>query len=174
MKKLNIGSGSKRIDGYLGVDIVPFPNVDIVSSAWALPCEDSSIDEILSEHMIEHLTFEEFNKSIVEWYRVLKENGCLIIECPDLLGICREFISSNDFNRYVSFKGYWPLIAHFYGHQRGNSPEEKFGQIHKSGYTQEHLEFHLKGVGFTSFTNEPPKKCNPHSPTIRIKAMKNG
>lgn len=172
MPKLNIGCRNSRIEDYKNCDIVDGPCVDYICSADKLPFEDNSIDEVLSEHMIEHLTFEEFNRSIVEWHRVLKVGGSIIIECPDLMGVCKAFVDSNHFNQYFSFAGYWPLIAHFYGHQRGASPEEKLSQVHKSGYTVEHLRFCLEGIGFKDILLLQPMRCNPSSPTIRLIAKK--
>ena len=172
MIRLNVGSGSKILEGYINCDVIALPNVDIVAAADKLPYEDNKVDEVLSEHMIEHLTFEEFNRTIVEWYRVLKSGGVLTIETPDLMGICEQFVTSNYFNQYTSFKGYWPLIAHFYGHQRGSSLEEKLGQVHKSGYTYKHLFYCLEGIGFKDLVSEIPRKANPHSPTLRIRAFK--
>jgi predicted SAM-dependent methyltransferase len=172
MKKINIGCRSSRIEGFENCDIVDGPEVDYVCSADGLPFEDCSIDEILSEHMIEHLTFEEFNRAINEWCRVLKPGGILTIECPDLLGVCKAFVEQNHFGQYSSSKGYWPLIAHIYGHQRGSSPEEKMSQVHKSGYTEEHLRYVLKGVGFFDITSQSPLRNNPDSPTLRIVGVK--
>ncbi len=170
--KLNIGCRSSRISNFLNCDMVDGPCVDYVCYADVLPFEDDSVDEILSEHMIEHLTFEEFNRAIVEWHRVLKKKGVLTIECPDLYGVCKEFVELNNHAQYLSFKGYWPLIAHLYGHQRGANKEEKLSQVHKSGYTREYLIYVLHGVGFWETRDEAPKRCNPNSPTLRLKTTK--
>ena len=44
-------------------------------------------------------------------------------------------------------------------------------QVHKSGYTTEHLSEVLTGIGYYNITNEKPKKtcCMP---VIRLKATK--
>jgi predicted SAM-dependent methyltransferase len=130
------------------------------------------VDEILCEHIIEHLTFEQFNRAIVEWHRVLKVGGCLIIECPDLLGLCKQFVKANEFGRFQSYRGFWSLQSHFYGHQRGSSDEEKLAQVHKSGYTMEHLKTVLDGVGFGEFDELTPLHGVPHTAVLRLKALK--
>lgn len=170
--KLNLGCGPDRIDGFIGCDIIPGPSVDVVCSIDKLPFEDCSIEEIVCEHVIEHLTFEQANRAIEEWYRVLQDRGKLTIECPDLLGICKQFVESNEYGRYWSYKGYWAVIHCLYGHQRGKSNEEKFSQIHKSGYTVEHLSFMLEGVGFSGITEETPVYDVPFTSVLRVSSYK--
>lgn len=170
--RLNLGCGPNRIDGYVGCDLIDGPAVDVVCSVDSLPFDDNTAEEILCEHVIEHLTFEQFNRAIIEWHRVLKVGGVLIIECPDLLGLCKQFVESNEFGRYQSYKGYWPIIAHFYGHQRGSNDDEKFAQIHKTGYTLEHLVAVLDGTGFGKFEEYEPEHGVPHTCVIRLKSTK--
>lgn len=174
--RLNIGCGPHRIEGYTGVDLLPGPAVDIVAPADKLPFKDEEVDEILAEHLIEHLTYFQFNKAMAEWYRVLKPDGLLTIECPDLLGLCKQFAddSTNEYDRYITYKGYWPIIAHLYGHQRGKNEAEEMSQVHKSGYTREHLQDVLNGLGYDceTFEDEKPQKATPHSPVLRISARK--
>lgn len=170
--RLNIGCGPERIEGFTGVDILPGPAVDIVAPSDKLPYENESVDEIVAEHLIEHLTYYQFNRTMAEWYRVLKSGGTLTIECPDLLGLCKQFVEANEYERYTTYKGYWPIIAHLYGHQRGKSEAEEMGQVHKSGYTKEHLTSVLTGLGFTFIVNENPRKATPYSPVLRFEARK--
>ena len=171
--KLNLGCGPNRIEGYIGVDIIPGPTVDIVASIDKLPYKDEEVDAIIAEHVIEHLTYYQFNRAMAEWHRVLKKGGTLEIECPDLLEWCKLFVASNEYGRYTSHKGHWPIIAHFYGHQRGRNEAEEMSQVHKSGYTYEHLYDVLCGVGYDceSFEHVAPKKacCMP---VIRFRTKK--
>lgn len=170
--KLNVGSGPYKMEGYTNVDLLPGPFVDVVSPADQLPFKDGEVDEILAEHLIEHLTYFQFNKTMAEWFRVLKPGGTLTIECPDLLGLCKQFVEANEYDRYTTYKGYWPIIAHIYGHQRGKSEAEEMSQVHKSGYTRDHLLSILYGLGYSTCHDETPKKATPHSPVLRIKAIK--
>lgn len=169
--KLLLGCGPTRMEGFVGVDIIGGPTVDIISSVDTLPFKDGEVDAIVAEHVIEHLTYYQFNRAMAEWYRVLKSGGTLEIECPDLLEWCKRFVESNEYNRYVSHKGHWPIIAHFYGHQRGRNEAEELSQVHKSGYTKDHLWDILNGLGYTNIASIAPKKtcC---APVIRMKATK--
>ncbi len=173
MLKLNIGSGPyKPLEGFTNVDLLDGAYIDIVAPSHKLPIDNNSVDEILCEHMIEHLTYYQFNRTLAEWQRVLKVGGLLTIECPDLLGICKQFVESNEYGRYTTYKGGWPLIAQIAGHQRGRSDEEILSQVHKSGYTMEHLKIVLEGAGFGMFKELVPTKVMPFNPAIRLASYK--
>ncbi len=54
--KLNLGCGNKRKEGFLGVDKYPCEAVDeIADLTQELPFEDSSVDEIWMDNIIEHI-----------------------------------------------------------------------------------------------------------------------
>jgi ubiquinone/menaquinone biosynthesis C-methylase UbiE len=80
--KLDIGCGNRKKDGYIGVDIVKTPSVDIVCDIrQGLPMiENNSVDEIYCSHILEHIAnLEEVMK---EFHRILKSSGSLIIRVP--------------------------------------------------------------------------------------------
>jgi SAM-dependent methyltransferase len=53
---VDLGCGSRKSSGYIGVDIVPCPGVDIVADlTQTLPFEESSVDRIKAHDIIEHL-----------------------------------------------------------------------------------------------------------------------
>ena len=54
--------------------------MDIVSPGDQLPLEDSSVDFVISSHVIEH--FPDPIKALSEWYRVVKPGGYLYIIAP--------------------------------------------------------------------------------------------
>ena len=171
--KLNLGSNDKHIDGFLNVDLLPGPGVDMICPAQDLSCiEDCSVDEILAEHLFEHFTFYQANRALSEWFRVLKDGGQLIIEVPDLLGLCKAFVEANNYQRFQSNRGHWGLIHHLFGNQRGRTEEENLAQTHKSGYTEERLIEMLTGVGFKSIYKLEPVKNTPGSCVLRIAAIK--
>ena len=83
MKKLNLGSGGRPIDGYINVDISPkAPKVEIVHDLDEMPWpfEGESIDEVLMAHCLEHL--KDHNLAMREIHRILKPGGHAIISVP--------------------------------------------------------------------------------------------
>jgi predicted SAM-dependent methyltransferase len=171
--KLNIGCGCRLLPGYENLDIVPVPGAVKILSAHSLDqYETDSVDEVLAEHILEHLTFFEANLALQEWHRVLRPGGKLIIECPDLEGLCKAFLRASEYQRYQSNMGHWPLIAHFYGHQRGSTEDERLAQVHKTGYTFDRLKEILKGMGFSSIDSLKPVKMTPGACVTRLSAVK--
>ncbi len=73
--KLDIGCGKNKKTGFIGVDIDKNSDVDIVASALNLPFEDSTVSEVNSSHLVEHLYPNEVPKFFNEIYRVLKKGG---------------------------------------------------------------------------------------------------
>jgi hypothetical protein len=79
--KLNLGCGIVLRDGFVNVDIIDFPGVDVkadLCEPWIW--EDNSIDEINMEHFIEHFDPKDRGHMISEAYRVLKTGmKCTVI-----------------------------------------------------------------------------------------------
>lgn len=84
--KLNLGSGQNPREGYLNVDKFPQGNPDIVMDLEATPWtfDDNSVDEILLNHVLEHLgaTVDTFFGIIKEMYRVCKNGATIQINVP--------------------------------------------------------------------------------------------
>ncbi len=81
--KVNLGSGYKRIDGFVNVDHDPLVKPDyIVDFEFEpLPFEDSSVLEIVAHHVLEHIG-ENFLNLMKELYRVSKHGAILDIKFP--------------------------------------------------------------------------------------------
>ncbi len=93
---LNLGSGIKRIRaGVLNVDFYPFKEVDIIADTTQLPFIDNSVDAIVNEFVLEHLTEPE--RVVREMFRVMKPGAILYVAVP----FVASFHSSpNDFFRW--------------------------------------------------------------------------
>tara|TARA_B100001109_G_scaffold254368_1_gene253897 strand:- start:771 stop:1331 length:561 start_codon:yes stop_codon:yes gene_type:complete len=84
--KLNLGSGSKILDGYINVDKYDYYKPDIIHDleVFPYPFEDNSIEEILLSHVLEHIgqSPEVFLNIIKEFYRICKNNSVIKIKVP--------------------------------------------------------------------------------------------
>ena len=82
-KKLHIGSGPQRLEGWINIDNLPYPGVDKVLDVTAgLPFRWVSF--IFAEHFIEHLAYDAALNLLRECRRVLKDNGVLRLSTPNL------------------------------------------------------------------------------------------
>lgn len=118
--------------------------------ALNLPYKDGEIDNIYTSHLLEHFSLKEAQSALVEWKRVLKEGGRLVINVPDMewaaqaiLALCdrkhpnlgNDKIDSDLFNTLEM------LMEVIYGNQ------DHEGEFHKSGYTVSIIENMFKKVG---------------------------
>lgn len=81
--KINLGSGYKRIDGFLNIDDDPLVEPDFLCNIEKekLPLEDNSVDEIRAHHILEHIG-SGFIGLMQELYRVAKHGAILDIVVP--------------------------------------------------------------------------------------------
>jgi len=82
--KLNIGSGGKKIDGYVNVDCqsheTPDVLCDIGRDPW--PFEDNCAEDVVAHHVLEHLTTPEFMHCMQELYRVCRHGTLVHVALP--------------------------------------------------------------------------------------------
>ena len=159
--RLNLGCEGDREKGeeWVNTDLYPSEGVKRVDACDLSEFCDESVDEIKAFEVIEHLTYDQCDRALHDWYRVLKKGGILRIECPNILTVMKNFIAASEEERYIMRKGEVPLIMHIYGNQMGCTEPSLFGfgslprlaQTHKNGFTPERLLKLLKEVGFSKF-----------------------
>jgi len=99
IKKLHIGAGNRKIKNWLNTDIGNKTIMPIVDVTKKFPFNDNTFDYIFSEHMIEHINYNDGLKMLNESYRVLKSNGKIRISTPDLQFLIDLYINSNQYNQ---------------------------------------------------------------------------
>lgn len=80
--KVELGCGPNKKDGFIGIDLINLPGVDIVHNIEdGLSClDDNSVDEMISSHLLEHIN--NLENLMNEIHRVLKPNGIKTIIVP--------------------------------------------------------------------------------------------
>jgi predicted SAM-dependent methyltransferase len=63
--RLNVGSGSLAVDGYVNVDARAIDGVDVVADVADLPFDDGSVEEVRSSHVLEHFPEEELRRRVL-------------------------------------------------------------------------------------------------------------
>ena len=86
IRKLHIGCGSNILSDWLNCDNDPKSNVIIYLDATKpYPLDSNGFDYIFSEHLIEHLSYQDGLLMLKECFRVLKDGGKIRISTPDLI-----------------------------------------------------------------------------------------
>lgn len=84
-RKLQIGAGANLLPGWLNTTLYPFARAAVFLDArLPFPIPDAQFDYVFSEHVIEHLEFDEAAHMLREARRILRPGGRLRIATPDL------------------------------------------------------------------------------------------
>lgn len=82
MKVLDVGCGTTKFKGALGVDCIQLPGVDVVANLnmtpW--PFEDNSFDRVIFKHSISH--FDDIVKTMEELHRICRPGATVDIIAP--------------------------------------------------------------------------------------------
>lgn len=116
--KLNLGSGDRPVQGYFNIDIAS-PKNDLCWDVRTIPLDDNRVDEIMAIHLIEHFKIQEIEAILREWLRVLKPEGKLVLEFPDVRALFKSFETANaEQKRHILhcvYGAHTPEFPHLYG-----------------------------------------------------------
>ena len=147
--KIHLACGRHVLDGWVNVDLVKHPSAKkdpelLGVNVDSLPFDDCSADEIMGIHIFEHFYQWEIPALLAEWSRVLKPNGKLILEMPDVVKAAKNLIKDPQNLQEAMY----PL----YGDCMLKDPL----MCHKWGWTYQTIDPFLKDAGFSKM-----KECNP-------------
>ncbi len=159
---LNIGSGPAgsglRPPGMQGsdwrelrLDADPAVLPDIVAPAHDLQgVASASMDAVFSSHCIEHLYLDQAVPALQEWRRVLREDGFLLIVCPDLQAAAEMIAQDRLFDEaYAGITPYDIVFSHQGMVAQGRAAGHHWME-HRSGYTLSSLTRCVQQAGFAA------------------------
>ncbi len=157
--KLQIGSGHNLLKGWLNTTLYPIePGAVFLDARRPFPMPAESLDYIFSEHVIEHLEFEEAMAMLCECKRALKPGGRIRIATPDLKQIIALYAQPDgeEQARYIRWimRTFRPKFGEF---SPAHAVNQSFhGWRHKFIYDELTLRQALKDTGFQSITRVEP------------------
>jgi predicted SAM-dependent methyltransferase len=149
IKKLHIGAGNRKIKDWLNTDIGNKSIMPVVDVTKKFPFNTKTFDYVFSEHMIEHIKYQDGVKMLKESFRVLKSNGKIRISTPDLQFLIDLYSNEKDQLQ----KDYIEWSCKNYQLTEGSIIEvvnnyfQSWG--HQFIYDKNTIENTLKAVGFT-------------------------
>lgn len=171
MKKLQIGSGDRtsllQSEGWTTID----PDVEFADYRTAVPPLPVAVlsetwDVIEMIHVIEHFYRDDALTILSSCYDILKADGVLILEMPNLEFAARVVLGEvpeNKLARPLEFNGMYAI----YGDQ---SRRNRYYQ-HLWGYTPETMRETLAGIGFSRISLLPAQYHWPHR-DFRVEARR--
>jgi SAM-dependent methyltransferase len=145
-------------------DIDPSVQPDIVGETKDMSLVgDGSIDALWSSHNIEHVWSFEVQPVLREFRRVLREDGFLVVLCPDMLQLAQAVIEGKlETMLYNSPAGPIRTIDILYGHQPSIEAGNHY-MAHRMAFTSETLAARLLGAGFASVVVLRDRACGLHA-----------
>jgi predicted SAM-dependent methyltransferase len=165
--KLHLGCGSHRIDGYCNVDMVETAVTDVVDNIVTLEkFFPNSIQHIITEHVLEHLSFEDAETALGRWFELLVPQASLTLETPDMVETCAEValiggslehMSDELFARYprlaeLKRNGNWGIYKNWGRMRNIFGSQTDSGQFHKSGWWKERLQEVCHSIGYVDIS----------------------
>ncbi len=139
--RLNLGCGPRPLEGFVNVDLLEGPGVDVVADVGgSLPFGDGEVELIYASHVLEHLPTAQVPVVLREWRRVLRDGGVVLIGVPDLDRIAKLLSSRSGWFTPPNE----PWVGVVYGGQKDDL------DFHKTGFTAPSLAALLESTGFGS------------------------
>ncbi len=157
-RKLQIGSGPHFLPGWLNTDYEPVSGEFVFMDATRrFPLPERAFEHVFSEHMIEHITYEQGQVMLGESFRCLKPGGKIRIATPNLKNIVELYAAAKTDRqkRYIDWAMslFYPHVASKHEGFVINNFVRNWG--HLFVYDPATLRFALEQAGFTAVRECP-------------------
>ena len=147
---LNLGCGVKVLKGFINVDLYDLKDLKeakgilheaevkgryIKADVRELPFKDNFADYILASEILEHIPLVDLSRTLLEWIRVLKPGGRMVIKSPDFDEMAKDWLEGFD------PKTYSEKAQGIYGNQITEY------EVHRSPINRKLLEYFLYNMG---------------------------
>jgi len=165
--KFNMGCGRDRLPGYLGVDMHS-DTADIKQDIMKLDLPEQCADEIFASHVIEHIPQHRASKVLEKWLATLKDGGMLVMETPDLAGLCKDYLEQEGADQHMT-----AMCIYGASVDRITPETQEKGALspHLWGYTPKSLSDLCTSVGFKDIKILPVEGQHPGK-NFRLEAVK--
>jgi predicted SAM-dependent methyltransferase len=136
-RKLNIGCGHDKREGYLNIDVDPAcsPDVLIVDGDYSM-IPRRHFEEVVAKDVLEHIAREGSLLALIEWADYLIDGGKLSVQTSSILDIAAKFQMSTTYDEHRN----WTTCL--FGTQAHP------GDFHYTGFTAVTLKVHMLAAGF--------------------------
>lgn len=176
--KINIGGGTKEFEGFVNLDFVKHENVsrEVLANILDLSfIPDASINQVHSNHVMEHLTQQQLEQQLEQYQRILSQDGLISIRVPNALGVSYGFffgqVAERDHEEFLKlgfpkeedfynkddgwyYQDLWALYHWFFAYT-GNIENEHLNQL-----TPTLLKDTVEKAGFTILKMSIPEASN--------------
>jgi hypothetical protein len=172
--KFNMGCGSDRKPGYMGVD-KNSDRADFRMDLFKFDPPENCADEIFASHVIEHLPQHRAPEILSKWHKTLKSGAKLVMEQPDFEACCRAYLELDGMDKHtMEMCIYGAFITSELKSDGSDDPEvlEK-GTLspHLWGWTPKSLSELCETVGFKDIQILPTEGEHPGK-NFRLEAIK--
>ncbi len=142
--KLHLGCQEKYLEGYVNIDLPPAAHtvqrakVDLEADVRTLQYDRESVDEVRSEHLLEHFSRQEALVLLARWHKWLKMGGMLHVETPDFEESAKKFVNAPLDEQFM-------LGRHIFG------SHEASWAYHMDFWSEPKYRYVLRELGFGDF-----------------------
>jgi hypothetical protein len=152
-RRLNLGCGLMYLENWINVDISPDVRSDLQCDFLSIKehYDANSIEEIMLLHSISYLRLWEARIFFSDMYRLLKNEGKLILEFPDIIKCGRILGDTKSEEEYLE------CVRAIYAFDLDQIKRKEAFTTYAFGWSAWHISQELKKVGFSKIEILEPK-----------------